>query len=58
MNRDKIRVYMLREYDHFAKDCPTSKIEKEAEQTQQMYKMGEEQTTLKSLATGTYDSLN
>ena len=25
---------------------------------QQMYKMGEEQTTLKVLATGTYDNLN
>ena len=46
------------EYDHFAKDCPTSKVEKESEKIQQMYNMDEEQTALKLLATDTYDSLN
>ena len=35
MNRDRIRCYKCREYDHFAKDCLTSK-DKESEQTQQM----------------------
>ena len=47
MNRDRIRCYKCREYDHFAKDCPTSKIEKEAEQIQEMYNMDKEQTALK-----------
>ena len=28
-----------REYDHFAKDCPTLQVEKEPEQIQQMYNM-------------------
>ena len=45
------------EYDHFTKDCPTSKIEKEPEQIQPMYNLEEEQTGLKVLATDTYDSL-
>ena len=58
MNRDRIRCYKCREYDHFAKECPTSKVEKESEQIQQMYNMDEEQTALKLLATDTYDSLN
>ena len=26
-NRDKIRCYKCREYDHFVRDCPTSKEE-------------------------------
>ena len=30
-NRDRNRCYKCREYDHFAKDYPTSKTEKEAE---------------------------
>ena len=28
-NRDRIRCYKCREYDHFMKDCPTSKEERE-----------------------------
>ena len=31
-NRDRIRCYRCREYDHFAKDCPTSGEEKEIKQ--------------------------
>ena len=42
-NRDRIRCYKCREYDHFAKDCPT-KIEKETDQIQQMFSLDEEQT--------------
>ena len=57
-NRDRIRCYKCREYDHFAKDCLTSKEEKESEQIQHMYTMNEEQTTLKLLATDIYNSLN
>ena len=29
MNRDKIHCYKCREYNHFARDCPTSTEEKE-----------------------------
>ena len=46
-NRDRIRCYKCREYDHFAKDCPTSQAEKGSEQMQQMYNMDEDQTALK-----------
>ena len=57
-NRDRIRCSNCREYDHFAKDCPTSKLEKETEKIQQTFNMEEQQTALKTLATDTYDSLN
>ena len=53
-----IRCYKCKEYDHFAKDYPMLKVEKESEQIQQMYNVDEEQTTLKLLATDNYDSLN
>ena len=48
-NRDRIRCYKCREYDHFAKDCPTSKEERELEHLQQMLNLEDEQTSLKSL---------
>ena len=41
-NRDGIRCYKCREYNHFAKDCPTSKEERE--QIQQMINLDERQT--------------
>ena len=44
MNRDKIRCCKCREYDHFAKDCPTSNEEREIEQIQQMFNLDEDQT--------------
>ena len=56
--RDRIRCYKCREYDHFTKDWPTTTLEKEAEQIQQMHNMDEEQTSLKTLVTDTYDSSN
>ena len=28
MNTNRIRCYKCREYDHFAKDCPTSKVDR------------------------------
>ena len=37
------------EYNHFAKDCLNSQIEKEPEQIQQMYNLDKDQTTLKVL---------
>ena len=41
------------ECDHFAKDCPTSRKERELEQLQQMLNLGDEQTSLKSLVPNT-----
>ena len=41
-NRDRIRCYKCREYDHFKRNCPTSREEKEIEQFQQMLNLGEE----------------
>ena len=57
-NRDRIGCYKCREYDHFAKDHPTTKEEREADEIQQMFNLDEEQTSLKMLAIETYDSLN
>ena len=57
MNRDRIRCYKCREYDHSTKDCPTSRKEKEIEQLQQMLDLEDEQTSLKSLVTNTWDNL-
>ena len=46
-NRDRIRCYNCREYDHFARGCPTSREERELEQLQQMLNLeAEEQTHL------------
>ena len=56
MNRDRIRCYKCREYDHFAKDCPTSREERELEQLQQIFKLEDEQTSLRSLVTNTQDN--
>ena len=57
-NRDRIRCYKCREYDHFARDCPTFREERELEQLQQMLNLDGEQTSLKTLAADTHDSLN
>ena len=46
MNGDRIRCYKCREYDHFTKDCPTSREDKEIEQLQQILNLGDEQTLL------------
>ena len=43
-NKDRIHCYKCREYDNFARDCPTSREEKEIEQLQQMLNLGDEQT--------------
>ena len=46
-NRDRIRCYNCREYDHFVRDCPNSREERDLEQLQQMLNMeAEEQTHL------------
>ena len=35
-NRDRIRCYVCREYDHFMRDCPNSREERYLEQLQHM----------------------
>ena len=45
-NRDRIRCYKCREYDHFMRDCPTSREKREIEQLQQMHTLEESQTSL------------
>ena len=45
MNRDRIHCYNCREYNHCARDCLTSREEKEIEQLQQMLNLGNEQLT-------------
>ena len=42
MNRDRIRCYACREYDHFARDCPNSREERDLEQLQHMLNMEEQ----------------
>ena len=43
MNRDRIHCYKCREYDHFTRDCPSSREEKEIEKLQQILNLGDEQ---------------
>ena len=42
-NRDRIRCYNCREHDHFARDCPKSREERDLEQLQQMLNLKEEE---------------
>ena len=58
MNRDRKRYYKCREYDHFAKYCPTCREDKEIEQLQQMLNLEDEKTALKSLVTNTQDNFS
>ena len=41
-NRDRIRCYMCRGYDHFVRDCPNSRDERDLEQLQHMSNMEEQ----------------
>ena len=45
-NRDRIRCYKCREYNHFMRDCPTSREKREIEQLQEMLNLEESQTSL------------
>ena len=45
-NRDRMRCFDCREYDHFARDCPITQADREVEQIQQMFNMDKEQTLL------------
>ena len=53
MNRDRIRCFKCREYDHFARECPTRQESREAEQIQQMFNMDEDQKILQAPLTDT-----
>ena len=52
---DRIRCYNCREYDNFARDCPSSREERDLEQLQQMLNM-EEQTHRQENPTENYRS--
>ena len=41
-NRDRIRCFECREYDHFAMECPTRRENRETEQIQQMFRLDED----------------
>ena len=41
-NRHRIRCYACREYDHFVRDCPNSREERDLEQLQHMLNMEEQ----------------
>ena len=47
-NRDRIRCFECREYDHFSRHCPTRQARREEEQIQQMFNIGEDQTLLQT----------
>ena len=47
-NRDRIDCFKCREYDHFARECPTRQEKREIEQIQQMFNLDNEQTSLQT----------
>ena len=47
-NRDRIRCFECREFDNFARYCPTRQASREAEQMQQMFNIDEDQTLLQT----------
>ena len=53
MNRDRIRCFECRKYDHFARECPTRQESREMEQIQHMFNMDEDQTILQTPLTYT-----
>ena len=52
-NRDRIRCFKCREYDHFPDNCPNSDTG-ESEQIQQLYNLDENQMALQILVSNTY----
>ena len=52
-NRDRIRCYICREYDHLARDFPNSREERDLEQLQHMLNM--EEQDCRSLSTHSSD---
>ena len=57
-NRDRIKCYVCREYDHFARDCPNSREERDLEQLQHMLNMEEQDHKVESSDEDYRSSLN
>ena len=69
-NRDRIRHFECREYNHFERECPTRRENRETEQIQQKCSLDNDQTLLQTplidtegdimtvIPTETRDSLN
>ena len=55
MNRDRIRCYACREYDHFARNCPNSREERDLEQLQ--HRLNMEEQDHRSLSTHSSDEV-
>ena len=49
-NRDRIHCYTCREYGHFARNCPTSREEREVEQLQRIFNLDDEHTITPSMS--------
>ena len=47
-NRDRIRCFECREYNHFMRHCPKTQANREVGQIQQMFNMDEDQTILQT----------
>ena len=56
-NRDRIRCFEYREYDHFARECPTRQENRETEQIEQMFNLDEDQTILQIPLMDTEDDI-
>ena len=54
-NRDRIRCFKCREYDHFVRECLTRQEKREIEQIQQMFNLDDEQTSLQTTLMDTDD---
>ena len=54
-NRDRIRCFECREYNHFARECPTRQEKREIEQIQQMFNLDDKQTLTLTLLMGIDD---
>ena len=56
-NRDRIRCFECRKYDHFVRECPTRWENREIEQIQQMFNLDNEQTSLQTSLKDTEDEV-
>ena len=56
-NRDRIRCFKCREYNHFARECLTRQENREIEQIQQMFNLDNKQTALQASLMDTDDEI-
>ena len=56
-NRDRIRCFECREYDHFAREYPTRRENRETEEVQQMFSLDKDQTILQTPLMDTEDDV-